>query len=273
MKLAALIALLGTVVAPLASSGPADRSARAGHEVPVLAELFTSEGCSSCPPADRLLTRLLARQPIPGVRVIGLGEHVDYWNYLGWRDRFSSAAYSRRQSEYQQRVFPSNAVYTPQLVVDGHFQAVGSDAGGVRRAIERAARMPRADVDVTAGAAEAGRLPVTVRVDAGALARSGPAQILVAVVENGLVSQVARGENRGRTLKHSAVLRRLIVAGTLAAGRHAASVKTSVPIGEGWKLGRLRVVAFVQERGSRKVLGAASTVPATRSGAAAASRG
>lgn len=274
MKLTALIALVGVVVSPLAGSGPAGQSARASRApATVLVELFTSEGCSSCPPADRLLTRLLSRQPIAGVQVIGLGEHVDYWNYLGWRDRFSSAAFSRRQSDYQVRVFPSNAVYTPQLIVDGRFQAVGSDAQDVRRAIEHAARMPKAGVDVAAGAANAGHMPVTVHVDTGTLSMSGPADVVVAVVENGLVSKVARGENGGRTLEHSAVVRRLAVVGTLDANRRTASVTTQVPVDDDWNPQHIRIVVFVQERSSRKVLGAAATAPGARSGASLANRG
>ena len=275
MKLLPVIAVLAVVAVPLACSGQTGEPAGASPAkiaVPVLVELFTSEGCSSCPPADRLLTQLLLRQPIPGVEIIGLGEHVDYWNSLGWPDRFSSAAFTKRQSEYQARVFPTNVVYTPQLVADGRFQAVGSDASGVRRAIEQAAETQMGDVSVSAGAARAGRLPVTVHVDLASIDRAGPADVLVAVVEDNLVSRVARGENQGRTLTHSAVVRRLAVAGTIDASRHAESLTTNVPLDDAWQLGKTRIVAFVQSRGSRRVLGAAAVAIADSASAVPGSR-
>src|SRR5580704_13674088 len=106
----------------------------------VVAELFTSEGCSSCPPADAVLSRLVLRQPVAGVEVLALGEHVDYWDRLGWRDSFSSAAYSARQSNYDARVFHRNEVYTPQLVVDGQLERVGSDVDAVQRAVKQVAQ-------------------------------------------------------------------------------------------------------------------------------------
>src|SRR6266849_8847091 len=116
----------------------------------VVAELFTSEGCSSCPPADAVLSQLAHRQPVAGVEVLALGEHVDYWDRLGWRDPFSSAAFSARQSNYDARVFHANQVYTPQLVIDGWLERVGSNARAVQGAIERSAMSPKAAVSVTA---------------------------------------------------------------------------------------------------------------------------
>ena len=119
----ALSAVL-TVVAMSSTAASAQASAPA--RVPVLVELFTSEGCSSCPPADKLLAVLHREQPVPGVDVIALEEHVDYWEKDGWHDRFSSSQYTDRQNQYIPRL-KFNDVYTPQMVVDGSVQFVGND--------------------------------------------------------------------------------------------------------------------------------------------------
>ncbi len=132
----------------------------------VVAELFTSEGCSSCPPADAVLSELVLGHSVVGVEVLALGEHVDYWDRLGWRDPFSSGLYSSRQSNYDAHVFHRHEVYTPQLVVDGRLERLGSDIGEVRRAIEQAARAPKAAVDVAALLANDRDLHVNVHVHA-----------------------------------------------------------------------------------------------------------
>src|SRR6185295_18953420 len=106
--------------------------------VPVVVELFTSEGCSSCPPADNVLTDLLRDQPIAGVQVIGFSEHVDYWDQLGWKDPFSNAAFTARQTAYSATLHRSD-IYTPQIVVDGAAEMVGSDRASVIAAISRRA--------------------------------------------------------------------------------------------------------------------------------------
>ncbi|HZR26427.1 MAG TPA: DUF1223 domain-containing protein, partial [Vicinamibacterales bacterium] len=180
----------------------------------VLAELFTSEGCSSCPPADRLLQTIAATSPVPGVEVIGLEEHVDYWDRLGWRDPFSSSAFTDRQSEYAHRVFRSTQIYTPQLVVDGAFEAVGSDGASTRAAIADAAAQPAAAVVVHASAV-GDRANVDVAVDASRIHRDEVGDIVVAVVGDGLVSVVRAGENGGRTLVHGGIVRSLITIGSI----------------------------------------------------------
>ena len=248
---------IGTLVAAAVLTGSGVSASRQSEaRTVVIAELFTSEGCSSCPPADDLLRRLIDTQPVKGVEVIGLSNHVDYWDALGWRDPFSSSLFSARQSRYDDAVFKSDRIYTPQLVVDGVFEAVGSDDNAVRRAILRAAARPKAIVTVGAIPGRDGRARVDVRVDVPANARSHQAaEIVVAVTEDGLNSRVKRGENGGRTLSHSAVVRSLTVVGQIDAEAETAAATADVAIDSTWKTVNIRVVAFAQEKDSRRILG------------------
>jgi hypothetical protein len=227
----------------------------------VVVELFTSEGCSSCPPADSVLSEIVRRQPVPGVEVLALGEHVDYWDRLGWRDPFSSATFSTRQSNYSARVFHNKEIYTPQLVIDGALERIGSDAGAVEGAIKLAARAPKAAVSVAvARVADTRELHVDVRVEVPSnLAIRDAADALIAVTEDNLSTEVRRGENGGRTLKHSAVVRSLTTVGALPPGEHAWSTSASVPLAPEWKPENLRVIGFVQEHQRRRILGAGAS--------------
>jgi hypothetical protein len=213
---------------------------RAAEPVPVLAELFTSEGCSSCPPADRLLEQLDLRQPVAGARIIVLSEHVDYWNQLGWRDPFSSPVFSRRQEQYA-RVLGSE-VATPQMVVDGRTAVLGNDPAAVQQAIARAAARPKVPV----------RLAVSgsgVRISIPPLAK-GRADVWVAVADDSDASSVDRGENAGRSLTHVAVVRKLA-----KAGRVDRSAGMELTTGAGVYIQPSRIVVFLID-GSGEVLGA-----------------
>jgi hypothetical protein len=236
------------------------RAARGLTGAAVLVELFTSEGCSSCPPADEVLTRLEEDQPVPGVEVVALGHHVDYWDRLGWRDPFSSADFSRRQSEYA-AAFGRNDVYTPQMVVDGRIEFVGSNLARAREAIETAAANPKAGVRIRlldAGTKE-GELPLAINVEnLPEASATDVAEVWLAVTESGLKSSVSRGENTGRKLSHSAVTRRLERIGEIEPGKSAFEAKRVARVEKDWKSGDLRIVVFVQERASRRVIGAAS---------------
>ena len=227
---------------------------------PVLAELFTSEGCSSCPPADDLLRRLIEEQPVDGIEVIAVSEHVDYWNRLGWRDPFSSAHFSERQTAYANAVGTSQ-IYTPQLVIDGHLQVVGSDGPGVRRSLLEAASGPRAAVSVVATRSADLRLAavrVTVR-DLPATVHAGAMHVVVAIVEDDLTTNVVRGENARRRLKHHAVARVLDTMAKLPHHATAGEFVKDIEINREWGSDRLRVVAFLQNDRTRQVFGAATT--------------
>lgn len=256
MKAAAIACL-----AVLAGSAPGGPS---GSAPPiVVAELFTSEGCSSCPPADALLARLADEQPIEGVQVIALEEHVDYWDNQGWRDPFSRHLFTMRQSAYDARVFHSGDIYTPQLVVDGVLQCVGSDRAAATRAVARAAAAPQAAVRVRAMAVSSGRVSVTVDVTVpAAVVSRRDADVLLAITEDGLTTNVRAGENRGRTLAHGSIVRSLNAIGRLGRSQATLGLTAAVPIDDGWSPARLRIVAFLQERDTGRVIGAgASRLP------------
>ncbi len=165
-------------------------------------ELFTSEGCSSCPPADALLSRLSAAARQQGLRVYPLSFHVDYWNYLGWRDLYSAGDYTSRQRQYS-RVLKSEA-YTPQVVVNGQDAFVGSDAVKLKKEVDTALNQKAfTNIDITSLKTDGQSVFVDYHI--GTLT---PGDVLnVALVERGLQSDVVRGENAGRTLKHDNVVR------------------------------------------------------------------
>ena len=227
------------------------------QRTPVLVELFTSEGCSDCPPADALLERLDRSQPVRGVELIALSEHVDYWNDIGWRDPYSLHEYSERQGAYAGH-FRIGSVYTPQMVVDGHFEFVGSDERGAIAAIEDAAKTAKVPVSISSIHLEAGNV-VNLHVDAGQLLSSSAASsadVLIATADESDESHVSRGENAGRTLKHIAVLRTLTRIGTVdQSGEFSKDVRIHINRGNA---GNLRVIAIVQEAPIGRVLGAGS---------------
>src|SRR5262245_10107268 len=228
--------------------------AASGGAVPVLVELFTAEGCSSCPPADGLLAGMIASQPAAGVLIVGLGEHVDYWDRLGWKDRFSSAAFTRRQQLYADR-FGAENVYTPQMVVDGQTAFIGSDLAAARHAIERAATAPRGVARLDVDASVKTRVAVSVTTSGLPVTAGERSDVIVVIVEDGLRTDVKRGENKGKMLTHAAVVREMVTAGEAA--EDGAAVRAEVKIQPDWQRERLRAVAFVQERKSRRVLAVA----------------
>src|SRR5271168_4403948 len=143
-KLSSLTAVMAVFAAALVCGASDNGTAR----VPVLVELFTSEGCSDCPPADRLLEILDQRQPVAGADLIVLSEHVDYWDRLGWKDPFSSPQYTARQQNYTNK-YNLDGVYTPQLVVDGRYAFVGSNGREASSAIQKAIREKKIPIEIS----------------------------------------------------------------------------------------------------------------------------
>lgn len=224
--------------------------ARAASSNPILVELFTSEGCSDCPPADTLLRVLDSTQPIPGAQLIVLEEHVDYWDDLGWQDPFSSHVFTVRQNEYVERLRVTNGPYTPQMVVDGNEAFVGNDRAQAGRALAKAVQFPKLDVQISSARVENGK--VVAHVETAAVPST--AEVLIAIALDHAQSQVLRGENGGHRLEHVAVVKRLTAVGKAKKGE-TFSKDVAVPLDHPGQAYRL--IAFVQEAGEGKVLGAA----------------
>jgi len=220
--------------------------ARAGDRVPVLVELFTSEGCSSCPAADEVLARLVRDQPVKDVEIVALSEHVDYWDSLGWKDPYSSPVFTERQQVYGSTLGRGN-VYTPQAVVDGRVEMVGSDEAVVREAAAKSATQSH-------GTLTARRTGNSLHLEAKLPPHSG-AEVLLAWVEDPPAAKVARGENAGRTLTHVRVVRELRRIGRADQPSWSGDVDLDT------RTARLRLIAFVQERSTGRVLAAASQPP------------
>lgn len=242
------------------SSGVAMRVKAEKPKRSVVVELFTSEGCSSCPPADRLLEKIDRTQPYPETHVIVLSEHVDYWNRIGWTDPFSQSLFSRRQEAYSRRL-GADGPYTPQMIVDGVAAFVGSDAEKARNAILEASRRTKTGVRLSiTGDQSQASLDVLVEADALPAGKIQHADIYFAVADLAASSKVLSGENAGRQLSHVAVVRDFRPIGRVSASHPFRRVVT-VKLHPGQDPSRMRLVAFAQEPGPGLILGAAS-VPA-----------
>jgi hypothetical protein len=222
---------------------------------PVLVELFTSEGCSSCPPADARLAHLLRDQPVPNAEIIALEEHVDYWDSLGWHDRFSSHLLTDRQSQYTQRLHADDN-YTPQMIVDGADQFVGNDTAQALHAIAAAARTPKPTLTLSFITTDANHIAAAVSLTSAA--PQTKASLYAAVIQPTASTQVQRGENGGRTLNHVSVVRSLQRIGSLSEAAPG-PLRFSLPTPADAAPATLRIVVFAQRDGQGSILAAVSS--------------
>ncbi len=241
-------------------NGNTDANIMKNSRTPVIVELFTSEGCSSCPPADDLLARLATAQSVGGAEVIALGMHVDYWNRLGWNDAFSSPQWSGRQSEYA-RAFGNDGVYTPQMIVDGKDNFPGGNADKARAAIAEAARQPKAHIELahTAKTVTAQELKIAI----ADLPANEAADVLLAITESNLRTNVTRGENANRRLLHAPVVRSLENIGSINNQKSFTATRT-INFNADWKLQNTRAVVFIQSPTTHRILGAATVTFANK---------
>ena len=225
----------------------------------VVVELFTSEGCSSCPPADALLAKLAEQSPVGGVQVLALEEHVDYWNDQGWFDPFSSHEWTVRQNEYASALGNGNP-YTPQMVVDGSVEFVGSRGQQALKSLAEAAQRPKVTVTVSeANSNKSGKENFAVTVGKlSDVTKAGTPEVWLAITESGLHNAVKGGENVGHELHHAAIVRSMRKIGEAkGTGDTSFSAETTIPINHEWKRENLRAVVFVQEKKSLRIVGAA----------------
>ena len=242
------VAALGAGLLALGSAvSMADCDARSGTRTAALVELYTSEGCSSCPPAEQQLGRL-AQVLDAGADAVPLALHVGYWDELGWKDAYAQTAFGERQ-QWLVAANRQNTVYTPQFFVAG--SAVRDWPDGLRDQVQEInARPATARIRVQAKAQDDAVL--SLQIEAATVAGASSAALYLALAESGLVATVARGENGGRTLAHEHVVRAWI--GPLAVTDDGLSLRRALPLAADWNRARLEVIAFIQDTNNGRVL-------------------
>jgi hypothetical protein len=257
-----LLAIFLCTLHPAMSQEPQQTTqSPATNRTPVLVELFTSEGCSSCPPADDLLARFERLQPFDSVEIVALEEHVDYFNQDGWVDPFSSQEWTQRQFSYDNALH-AGTPSTPQMIVDGQSHFAGGQINNVSAAILDASKKPQTAVVLTQkvlNAPDEPQFTVSVGKLVGAAEKDTP-EVWLLISESGLHSAVDRGENAGHDLHHASVVRTLKKIGVVNPAADSPSFTGDFPIKlkSTWKRENLHAVVIVQEKKSRRILGAAA---------------
>jgi hypothetical protein len=251
-------AVCGAVLASLLVLGHGHSAALASTsdeaaKQPVVVELFTSEGCSSCPPADTLLKSLSEEQPLNGIEILALEEHVDYWNSAQWVDPFSSIDFSLRQQQYA-AALRAGDVFTPQMIVDGSAQLVGSRTREAKEQIRWAAARQKGRLLLTSvPASKEHTRSFELRLDPSSAAlNSSPLELWIAVTEKGLHSSVTGGENSGETLQHAPVVRLLHKQQSITLPL-TNPINVSVNLHKSWNAANLTVVAFLADPKSHQI--------------------
>jgi hypothetical protein len=244
------IAWTASVVTELPAGGQGAKPA------PVLIELFTSEGCSSCPPADKLLAQMDSYQRADLGQLIVLSEHVDYWDHDGWEDPFSDPSLTDRQNGYA-RMLGLSTVYTPQLVVDGTSELKLGEQGQVSQTLLKASSVPKISISIGPIRVDSGDpAEIHAEIDADGSAEVQSSDVFLAVALNRAETHVLHGENAGRVLTHVAVVQQLIRLGKLEK-RSKFSKEFQVKLKPGTDPNNVRLIAFAQSPGSGKVVGVA----------------
>jgi hypothetical protein len=243
---------------PLLAGGGLHAATPDAGKTPILMELFTSEGCSSCPPIDSWAERLDAFQPIAGAQLIFLSEHVNYWDHDGWKDPYSSDQLTARQQEYVTLLGLSGA-YTPQVIVDGSAELNPYKTDIAKASLDKAAKETALAVRIDSVALASGDPgELTGHIAADGSGQKHGADVFVAVALDKTQTDVLAGENNGKKLTNVSVVKELVKVGKLEKGK-SFDQTFRVKTWPGVDPANLRVVAFVQESGPGKVLGATMT--------------
>jgi hypothetical protein len=231
-------------------------AARSGPGTAALLELYTSEGCNSCPPAERWLNSLSPSRSARG-QVVPLALHVDYWNYLGWPDPFAQKRFTERQVAYKAYT-GARGVYTPQMFLSGREYLGWHRREDLARALAPINREPeRAGITLRLARVEREALTVTAVAEVREPGLRNRAAVYLAMTESRLTSHVRAGENRGERLEHDHVVRHLVGPQSLDPDGRL-SVTHRFPVADGWRPENLGVVAFVQDRASGEIMQALS---------------
>ena len=249
MRHAATVSL---ALAILAAASPICTSQVPAPGQVVLVELFTSEGCSSCPPADALLRRLHGTHTASGQWIIGISEHVTYWNDLGWADPFSDQTYTDRQSAYGRR-FALDSVYTPQAVVNGQKEVNGSDGTEILKAVSSTAKPSPITLNISSVVAQPDAKGFSVTFALAGQSKTS-LDIFAVVADDAARSSVLRGENSGRTLQHVSVARSLVKVASLTEAKTLTVVIANPGIVNGQPTTGRHLILFAQEHGLGRII-------------------
>ena len=250
---AAQLVALGWLV--WAYAWPATAESTSVRKAPIIVELFTSQGCSSCPPADRVLSKM-SRDPA-FADVYALSFHVDYWDYIGWKDPFSSNKWSARQRQYASTA-SSQRVYTPQAIVGGKTDCVGSRIDCLSKAVKKSRSAPaKGHVEVLRSRLIDDGAALEIQLKTQSRGVTHPVRVLLAVHSSGLSTKIARGENRGKILRNDNVVRSLTEAMVIPANDKVEhNKKLRLPLESSWKADHLGVTAFLQNARTLEIIGA-----------------
>ena len=222
----------------------------------ILVELFTAEGCAACPPAERVLAQLEKDQPVADAEIVTLALHVDYWNNSAWKDPFSAPLFSQRQMIYGQK-FKISSIYTPQMIVSGTKQFIGNSLEEAKRAIAESAKSPKARIALVVAEG-------ALKINVSEIPAHGDSSVFLAVAEDDLSTDIGGGENSGRVLKHTSVTRELKPVGRVLSADNNFETEIGLQLQPDWKTKNLKIIVFLQENQSRKILGTAKLLPDKR---------